>query len=122
MANTLIKIVGTLMIIDAIAFIAEIIRTIIRGVKEEKMKEEKPYIIETITIQKKKYNPNYGDNRMCVCGHTYYRHFDPWNDMEAVGCKYCGCQEFVEAKSKEYVNFADDLIPIMDETESEEKK
>lgn len=122
MANTLIKIVGTLMIIDAIAFIAEIIRTIIRGMKEEKMKEEKPYIIETITIQKKKYNPNYGDNRMCVCGHTYYRHFDPWDDMEAVGCKYCGCQQFVEAKSEEYVNFADDLIPIMDETESEEKK
>ena len=99
MANTLIKIVGTLMIIDAIAFIAEIIRTIIRGEKE--MKEEKPYIIETITIQKKKYNPNYGDNKKCVCGHTYYRHFDPWNDMEAVGCKYCGCQEFVEAKSEE---------------------
>lgn len=64
------------------------------------MKEEKPYIIETITIQKKKYNPNYGDNRMCVCGHTYYRHFDPWEDMEAVGCKYCGCSEFVEAESE----------------------
>lgn len=42
--------------------------------------------------------------------------------MEAVRCKYCGCQQFVEAKSEEYVNFADDLIPIMDETESEEKK
>ncbi len=99
MANTLIRIVGTLMIVDALVFIAEIIRTIIRGVKE--MKEEKPYIIETITKQKKKYNPNYGDNRMCVCGHTYYRHFDSWNDMEAVGCKYCGCQEFVEEKSEE---------------------
>lgn len=85
------------------------------------MKEEKPYIIETITIQKKKYNPNYGDNRMCVCGHTYYRHFDPYEDMEAVGCKYCGCQEFVEAKSEKYINFADDLIPIMNETESEEQ-
>lgn len=99
MANTLIKIVGTLMIINAIAFITEIIRTIIHGEKE--MKEEKPYIIETITIKKKKYNPNYGDKRMCVCGHTYYRHFDSWNDMEAVGCKYCGCQQFVEAKSED---------------------
>lgn len=66
----------------------------------EQMKEEKPYIIETITIQKKKYNPNYGDNRMCVCGHTYYRHFDPWEDMEAVGCKYCGCEEFIEVESE----------------------
>ena len=40
MANTLIRIVGTLMIIDTVAFIAEIIRIIIRGVHE--MKEEKP--------------------------------------------------------------------------------
>lgn len=73
--------------------------TIIEADREqgEKMKEEKPYIVETITMQKKKYNPNYGDNRMCVCGHTYYRHFDPWDDMEAVGCKYCGCEEFIEA-------------------------
>lgn len=72
--------------------------TIIEADREqgEKMKEEKPYIVETITMQKKKYNPNYGDNRMCVCGHTYYRHFDPWDDMEAVGCKYCGCEEFIE--------------------------
>lgn len=100
MANTLIKIIGTIMIIDALAFIAEIIRIIIREEKEGKMKEEKPYIIETITIKKKKYNPNYGDNRMCVCGHTYYRHFDPWEDMEAVGCKYCGCEEFREAESE----------------------
>ena len=71
------------------------------GVRAKKEIDENPYIIETITIQKKKYNPNYGDKRMCVCGHTYYRHFDPWNDMQAVGCKYCGCTEFVEAKSED---------------------
>lgn len=69
--------------------------------KEEEIKEEKPYMIETITIQKKKYNPNYGDDRMCICGHTYYRHFDPWEDMETVGCKYCGCQEFIEVKRED---------------------
>ena len=101
MTNTLIRIIGTLMIIDALVFIAEIIRIIIRGIKEEKMKEQNPYITETITIQKKKYNPNYGDNRKCICGHTYYRHFDSWNDMEAVGCKYCGCEEFIEAESED---------------------
>ena len=71
------------------------------GVRTKKEIEENPYIIETITIQKKKYNPNYGDNRMCICGHTYYRHFDSWNDMEAVGCKYCGCSEFIEAESED---------------------
>jgi hypothetical protein len=56
-----------------------------------------PYLeyeyIETI----KKYNPNYGDNRICVCGHAYYRHFDSYENMRPVGCKYCMCQEFVEA-------------------------
>ena len=23
-----------------------------------------------------KYDPNYGDARICECGHSYYRHFD----------------------------------------------
>lgn len=60
------------------------------------MSEEKPYIEQKITITKKVYNPNYGDNRICKCGHSYYRHFDSWEDMENVGCKYCGCWDFVE--------------------------
>ena len=55
-----------------------------------------PYIeykkIETI----RRYNPNYGDDRMCKCGHPYYRHFDTYADMEACGCKYCRCYTFVE--------------------------
>lgn len=45
------------------------------------------------------YNPNYGDDRLCVCGHPYHRHFDPYENMENVGCKYrgsCGCEGFVE--------------------------
>ena len=42
------------------------------------------------------YNPQYGDDRVCKCGHTYYRHFDPYEDMEAVGCKYCMCGTFTE--------------------------
>lgn len=72
-----------------------------KEIEEITKNKELPYITEKITIQKKKYNPNYGDNRMCVCGHTYYRHFDPWEDMEAVGCKYCGCSEFIEAESED---------------------
>lgn len=55
-----------------------------------------PYIeykkIETI----RGYNPNYGDDRICICGHPYYRHFDPYEGMEACGCKYCSCDTFVE--------------------------
>ena len=61
------------------------------------MNNEKPYLTEIITQEIKKYNPNYGDDRLCECGHSYYRHFDSWKDMLNVGCKYCPCLEFKEA-------------------------
>jgi hypothetical protein len=35
------------------------------------------------------YDPNFGDDRLCTCGHPYYRHFDTYEDMYPVGCKYC---------------------------------
>lgn len=35
------------------------------------------------------YDPKFGDARLCKCGHAYYRHFDPFEDMAPVGCKYC---------------------------------
>lgn len=35
------------------------------------------------------YDPNFGDNKECLCGHPYYRHFDTYDDMAPVGCKYC---------------------------------
>lgn len=57
---------------------------------------EKPYIITIRTVEDRAYNPNYGDDRICECGHSYYRHFDSWEEMEPVGCKYCDCYEFVE--------------------------
>lgn len=47
------------------------------------------------------YNPDYGDDRMCKCGHRYYRHFDSWEDNYPCGCKYCGCYTFVEAGENE---------------------
>lgn len=61
---------------------------------------ESPYIEQTeIVINRdRKYNPNYGDNRECECGHTYDRHFDSYEKMEACGCKYCECFTFVEKK------------------------
>ena len=43
------------------------------------------------------YNPKYGDERLCVCGHLYERHFDSYDNMENVGCKYCECTEFIDA-------------------------
>jgi hypothetical protein len=62
------------------------------------MNDEKPYLEETKVIVIRKYNPNYGDDRICECGHSYYRHFDTYEDMYPCGCKYCGCDEFKEKK------------------------
>lgn len=59
--------------------------------------DDRPYL-EVVTIEtEKRYNPNYGDDRMCKCGHSYYRHFDSYEQMEAIGCKYCECYDFEEA-------------------------
>lgn len=55
---------------------------------------DKPYLDQVVI--KKVYNPEYGDDRTCKCGHKYYRHFDTYEEMLNVGCKYCPCHEFVE--------------------------
>ena len=58
------------------------------------MTNEKPYLVRERVVVDKLYNPNYGDDRTCECGHTYYRHFDTYEDMDPCGCKYCSCWEF----------------------------
>ena len=40
------------------------------------------------------YDKNYGDDKLCECGHQYHRHFHGYEDMKAVGCKYCECGVF----------------------------
>ena len=55
---------------------------------------EKSYLIEIVEVRK--YNPSYGDDRLCKCGHPYYRHFDSYDDNAPVGCKYCDCYTFEE--------------------------
>lgn len=37
----------------------------------------------------KGYDPEFGDNKMCLCGHPYYQHFDSYANMSPVGCEYC---------------------------------
>ena len=59
--------------------------------------DEPAYLKEVVTRTVLKYNPRYGDDRVCQCGHAYYRHFDSYENMEPIGCKYCDCVEFVEA-------------------------
>lgn len=38
----------------------------------------------------------------CACGHPYRRHFDTYDDMAPVGCKYCGCSEFSPVTSPDH--------------------
>lgn len=60
-----------------------------------------PYLEETKVVIEYTYNPEYGDNRICACGHPYYRHFDTYEQMAIAGCKYCGCHTFEEGDPKE---------------------
>lgn len=60
-----------------------------------------PYLEYIMLQPTKMYNPDYGDTRMCKCGHHYYRHFDTYEDMNPCGCKYCRCRNFVEQVEKE---------------------
>ena len=64
------------------------------------MKKQHPYLkIRKIVIERK-YNPKYGDDRICACGHVYYKHFDSYDNMLDCGCKYCSCDSFKELKEK----------------------
>lgn len=62
--------------------------------------EEQPYNTVMVPRTVRMYNPLYGDNRICECGHPYYRHFDQFEhvDVQDVGCKYCECWTFIEEK------------------------
>lgn len=62
---------------------------------------QEPYILKQVTKTIRQYNREYGDDRLCICGHSYYRHFDSYEQMEAIGCKYCGCYTFKEADGSE---------------------
>lgn len=56
---------------------------------------QQPYI-KVGKYSRMRYNPYYGDNRKCECGHAYVRHFDSYHNMYPCGCKYCSCREFKE--------------------------
>lgn len=43
-----------------------------------------------------RYDTEFGDDKICKCGHPYYRHFDTYEDMAPVGCKYCDCDHWME--------------------------
>lgn len=56
-----------------------------------------PYMVYSIhrILTAYAWNPNYNQDAVCECGHPYYRHFDTYEEMYPVGCKYCECSNFV---------------------------
>lgn len=66
------------------------------GLKEEFIEFAKQWAKNPSLV----YDPEYGDDKECLCGHAYYRHFDSYEDMSPVGCKYCRCYTFVLAPTQ----------------------
>jgi len=48
---------------------------------------EKPYIIKEKVIKIRKYNPDYGNDRICQCGRPYCRHFDTYDNIQSSGAR-----------------------------------
>ena len=60
------------------------------------MEDEDPYLTETKTSEVRIRNPHFGDDRICRCGHSYDRHFDPFESEAGMSCKYCHCYNWKE--------------------------
>ena len=87
---------GQIEIIDKIIKIARLEMNDIKHNTYISLKSEtsEPYI-EGLNIGREiEWNSKYPQNTECECGHTYYRHFDSYEEMDACGCKYCGCYGF----------------------------
>ena len=54
-----------------------------------------PYLMTRDVRVVRRWNPAYPQEALCTCGHPYDRHFDSYEDMRPVGCKYCNCDTFV---------------------------
>lgn len=53
---------------------------------------------ELNNMKHKIYDPEFGDHRMCKCGHVYYYHFNP-RTLKHYGCVFsynCDCEQFEE--------------------------
>lgn len=58
--------------------------------------ESGPYLKTKVIIERTelRMNPDFPDDAKCDCGHTYYRHFDGYENWAPVGCKYCECGDW----------------------------
>jgi hypothetical protein len=52
-------------------------------------------ILTELTEQiNRSWNPEHDQQAKCTCSHAYERHFDSYEDMYPIGCKYCECDTF----------------------------
>ncbi len=61
------------------------------------MSTEPPYFKKRVSRTVRVMNPNFPGEQLCAdenCAHPYDRHFDPYENWAAVGCKYCECRVF----------------------------
>ena len=72
-------------------------------IENKDLSQNEPYLRTVKIRENMEYNPDYGDKRICICGDPYHRHFDSYEDMAAIGCKYCPCVHFVEKTDKKKV-------------------
>lgn len=61
--------------------------------REEDDDKAGPYLRTKVMIERTelRMNPDFPDDATCDCGHSYYRHFDGYENWDPVGCKYCQC-------------------------------
>lgn len=55
-----------------------------------------PYVVVRTTVERTEcfWNEAFDQDAICECGDPYYRHFDTYEKMSPVGCKYCDCYTF----------------------------
>lgn len=75
---------------DILVLGEDLVRRMFESVDRRIKELEKP----TIASVGKAYDKKMGDDKICICGHTYFQHFDSFMDMEHIGCKYCNCKNF----------------------------
>lgn len=84
------------------------------------MSSDQPYLHKIKVKVIRKYNPDYGDDRICKCGHVYDRHFDGYEGNRACGCKYCSCYTFEELTPEHCFGVIDDDDRILHKFNTEE--
>lgn len=67
--------------------------------------KDEPYIPTIVIAKCKRYNPTYGNERICICGAKYYEHFDEEGFGIPQPIKHNGCSQFVKDEQAEDIDY-----------------